>query len=117
MSKQNKIDYVELAAKDMAETQKFFTTAFGWRFKNWGDEYMDSSDSGIGIGFYNADLSGTSSTGGALVTIYSEDLEAAQTKVVENNGKITKEIFAFPGGRRFQFVEPSGNEFAVWSDK
>lgn len=117
MSKHNKIDYVELPAKDMAATQTFFTAVFGWQFKMWGEAYMDTHDGGLAIGFYQSDLASISPHGGALVTIYSEDLELTLDSVIEHGAKISKDIFDFPGGRRFQFFEPSGNEFAVWTDK
>lgn len=117
MNKHNQIDYVELPAADMAATQEFFHQVFGWEFTHWGEEYMDSASGGIAIGFYHTTLNGTYDTGGALVTIYRDDLEQALEEVEQHGGQLTKEIFSFPGGRRFQFLEPSGNEFAVWSDK
>lgn len=117
MIKQNKIDYVELAANDMPATRTFFTEVFGWKFKMWGDAYMDTHDGGLTIGFYQSDLASISERGGALVTIYSENLELTLDSVIEHGAKISKDIFDFPGGRRFQFFEPSGNEFAVWTDK
>lgn len=118
MTKNNKIDYVELASKDMLATKEFFRETFGWEFKAWGDEYMDSHDGGIAIGFYKADLQSSYESGGALVTIFSEDLESIFVSVSDHGGQITKEIFPFPGGRRFHFKEPGGgNEFAVWSEK
>ena len=55
--------------------------------------------------------------GGPLVILFSHELEASQRAVVDAGGEITKEIVSFPGGRRFQFVDPAGNELAVWSDK
>jgi len=62
-------------------------------------------------------LSSSTSNGAALIVFYSADLEETQEKVKKANGIIMKPIFAFPGGRRFHFTDPSGNEFAVWSDK
>ena len=67
--------------------------------------------------FFKSDLSSSTSNGAALIVFYSSDLEANQEKIKKANGIIMKQIFAFPGGRRFHFAEPSGNEFAVWSDK
>ncbi len=117
MNRHEKIDYVEFAASDMEATKAFFTAAFGWSFTDYGPEYSDCPDGGIMTGFYKADLKSTPETGGALVTFYSNDLEATQSKVEAAGGTIIKPIFEFPGGRRFQFTESSGNEFAVWSDQ
>lgn len=114
MSKHNKIDYVELPASDMQATQLFFEQTFDWSFNHYGPDYMDCLDSPIGIGFYRAELQSVAAQGGALVTLYSDDLEATLAQVKQNGGQITEEIFSFPGGQRFQFKEPSGNEFGVW---
>ena len=117
MNRHEKSDYVELAAEDLEATKAFFGAAFGWRFTDYGDDYADSPDGGIMTGFFRAPLKSSPATGGALITFYSEDLEATQAKVEAAGGEIVKPIFGFPGGRRFQFLEPSGNEFAVWSDQ
>lgn len=117
MSRHEKIDYVEFAAEDMAATKAFFTAVFGWAFTDYGEDYADSPDGGIMTGFFKAPLKSTSATGGALLTFYSADLEATQAKVEAAGGQVIKPIFPFPGGRRFQFLEPSGNECAVWSDQ
>ncbi len=110
------ISYVELAAADLSATKRFFVTAFGWTFTDYGDAYSDA-ESGIMIGFYQKDLTSEADQGGALVTLYSDDLEASLEAVRSAGGSVIKPIFTFPGGRRFQFTEPSGNEFAVWSNK
>ena len=55
--------------------------------------------------------------GGALIVLYSNNLEATQAKIEQAGGNIVKPIFPFPGGRRFHFTEPSGNELAVWSEQ
>jgi len=44
-------------------------------------------------------------------------LESTRDRVIKNGGRIHKDIFDFPGGRRFQFFDPHGNELAVWSEK
>jgi predicted enzyme related to lactoylglutathione lyase len=116
MNEHEKINYVEFPATDMAATKAFFAEVFAWSFTDYGPDYMDCPDGGIMTGFFKADLKSTPETGGALVTFYSEDLERAQAKIETAGGTIVKPIFSFPGGRRFQFTEPSGNEFAVWSD-
>lgn len=89
---------------------------FDWSFEDYGPEYTSFSDSGIAGGFYSSDLHARVETGGALLVLYSNDLEHTYSEVVKCGGKILKEIFSFPGGRRFHFSEPSGNEFAVWSE-
>lgn len=66
---------------------------------------------------FTSELVATTERGSALIVIYSEDLEATEAKIVAAGGTVVKPIFAFPGGRRFHFTEPSGNELAVWSDK
>ncbi len=117
MKEHEKINYVEMPAKDIEATKIFFTKVFGWTFEDFGQDYTAFSNQGLDGGFYRADLKSLPSTGAALVIFYSQDLELSQGKIVKAGGKIVKPIFSFPGGRRFHFIEPSGNEFAVWSDK
>ncbi len=115
-TKHEKINYVELPATDLAATKDFFSKAFGWTFEDFGPEYTAFSDQGLDGGFYKADLASSTSNGAALIVFFSHDLEATQQKIETANGVIVRAIFSFPGGRRFHFTEPSGNEFAVWSD-
>jgi predicted enzyme related to lactoylglutathione lyase len=117
MNEHEKINYVELPAKDLNATKDFFIKAFGWTFQDFGPEYSAFSNQGLDGGFFKADLSSSTSNGAALIVFYSNDLEATLEKVIKANGDILKPIFHFPGARRFHFTEPSGNEFAVWSDK
>ena len=117
MDRHEKIDYVEFAAKDMEATKAFFGVVFGWTFTDYGPDYMDSPGGGIMTGFFRANQQSTPAAGGALVTFYSSDLETTLDKITAAGGMIVKPIFSFPGGRRFQFTEPSGNEYAVWSDQ
>ena len=114
---QDKINYLEFPARDMAATKKFFSEVFSWSFEDYGPEYMAFSNAGIDGGFYLSDLSSKTATGAALVVFYSRDLEATLVKIEEAGGLLVKPIFSFPGGRRFHFIDPNGNEFAVWSDK
>ena len=116
MNGHEKINYVELPAKNLQATKDFFSKAFGWSFQDFGPEYSAFSNQGINGGFFKSDLSSSTNNGAALIVFYSKDLEATQEKVKKANGVIVKPIFPFPGGRRFHFTEPSGNEFAVWSD-
>ncbi len=116
MDRHEKIDYVEFAAKDMEATKAFFGVAFGWSFTDYGPDYMDSPGGGIITGFFRANQQSTPAGGGALVTFYSSNLETTMEKIEQAGGAIVKPIFSFPGGSRFQFTEPSGNEFGVWSN-
>jgi len=111
-----KLNYVEFAASDLEATKAFFEKAFGWSFVDYGPEYSSFSGQGLDGGFFKAPLRSSTTTGGALLVFYSNHLESTLAKVVDAGGKIIKPIFSFPGGRRFHFTEPSGNEFAVWSD-
>ena len=117
MNIHEKINYVEYPAADLNATKAFFTQAFGWSFVDYGPDYCAFSGQGLDGGFYKAPMASKVAQGAALVVFYSDDLEATQAKVEASGGEINKAIFSFPGGRRFHFVEPSGNEFAVWSDK
>lgn len=116
MHKHEKIDYLELPSKDMEATRSFFEAVFGWRFQLYGPDYMAfSRDAGLDGGFYRAQLSSRTEQGATLIVLYSDDLEATLQKVMAAGAEILKPIFEFPGGRRFHFAEPGGNELAVWS--
>jgi len=116
MNEHEKINYVEFPAKDIEATKAFFTEVFGWSFVDYGPEYTGFSNEGIDGGFFKSDLSASTENGSALIVFYSKDLEQTQAKIEGAGGSIIKPIFPFPGGRRFHFVDPSGNEYAVWSD-
>jgi uncharacterized protein len=117
MSSHSKIGYVEFPARDIPATKTFFTKVFDWRFTDYGPDYTTFTNAGINGGFYQSDLVATVGTGSALIVIYSKDLERTQQKIEQCGGTIVKPIFTFPGGRRFHFSDPSGNEYAVWSNK
>ena len=116
MNLHEKINYVELPAKDLLATKAFFQSVFGWSFVDYGPEYTAFSDQGLDGGFFQSDLASSSEKGAALIIFYSNQLETTLAKVEKAGGSIVKPIFSFPGGRRFHFTEPSGNEFAVWSE-
>lgn len=116
MPEHEKINYVEYPAKDLVGTKAFFEQAFAWSFQDYGADYCAFSNQGLDGGFYRAPLSSSTDSGAALIVFYSERLEETLEKVIKAGGNIVKPIFEFPGGRRFHFTEPSGNEFAVWSD-
>lgn len=116
MDNHNKINYLELPARNLEATKAFFSKTFGWSFQDYGPEYTSFTNAGIPGGFFKAELCANTENGSSLIVLYSNDLEAAYSKVLDAGGAIVKEIFLFPGGRRFHFNEPSGNEFAVWSE-
>ena len=117
MIEQNKINYVEFPATDLAATKAFFSTVFGWEFIDYGAEYSCFSEQGIDGGFFKSEQSANTANGGALVVMYSAWLEDTEKAVVAAGGKIVKPTFTFPGGRRFHFTCPSGNEYGVWTDQ
>jgi predicted enzyme related to lactoylglutathione lyase len=109
-----RMDYVEFPATDIPATKKFYGQVFGWNFEDYGPDYISFFDGRIAGGFTkDAKVAHDS---GVLVVLYASDLEGTQQKVTAAGGKIVKAIFSFPGGRRFHFTDPNGNELAVWSE-
>jgi predicted enzyme related to lactoylglutathione lyase len=109
-----RIDYIELPATNVAETKRFYAKAFGWKFTDYGPDYTSFEDGRLAGGFHKED---TVIAGGVLVVLFAVDLTAAEARVRQAGGTIAKPPFSFPGGRRFHFKDPSGNELAVWSDR
>jgi uncharacterized protein len=107
------IDYVELTVTDVAAATRFYSAAFGWRFNHYGPNYAGIQGDGREVGGLRADADVV--PGSPLLVIYSRDLEATLEAVVKAGGRVVKEPYGFPGGRRFHFSDPSGNELAVWS--
>jgi hypothetical protein len=116
MPSHHKINYIEFPARDLAATKAFFSKVFGWDFQDYGPDYIAFGGQGTDGGFYQSDLKAQREQGSVLVVLYSENLEQTLTQVKEAGGQIIVDIFDFPGGRRFHFTEPSGNELAVWSE-
>ena len=114
MSTENRIDYVEIPATDVPRARAFLEAMFGWTFREWGDDYLSFSDGRLNGGIRKSDEPAPAS--GVLLVFYSADLERDVERVKELGGTISQEIFSFPGGRRFHFVDPAGTEFAIWSD-
>ena len=113
-----KINYLEFPCRDLTATKRFFTGVFDWVFTDYGMEYSAfSNHAGIEGGFYQSLLTSKYDNGAALIVFYSDDLKNTENKIKQHGGTITKLTFSFPGGQRFHFAEPSGNEFAVWSNK
>ena len=116
MNEHEKINYVEFPARNIEATKAFFTAAFGWSFVDYGPGYIAFADEGLDGGFFQSDLSASTEKGSALIVFYSDDLEQTQAKIENAGGAIIRPIFSFPGGRRFHFADPNGNEYAVWSE-
>lgn len=116
MNEHEKINYVELPAKDLDVAKAFFSDVFSWAFVDYGPEYTAFSDAGVDGGFYQSDLSASTENGSALLVFYSKDLGKTQAKIEKAGGSVIKPVFSFPGGRRFHFADPNGNEYAAWSD-
>lgn len=116
MKETGKINYIEMPSTNIEATKRFFKRTFGWSFVDYGQEYVAISDAGLDGGFYKSDKISTTQNGSVLVVLYSSNLEQTKERVVLEGGEIVKDIFSFPGGRRFHFSDPSGNEFAVWSE-
>ena len=116
MPAHEKIDYVEYPARDLEATKAFFQTAFGWSFDDYSPDYSAFSGQGIDGGFFRSDMASSTASGSALIIFYSERLGDTLEKVTAAGARIVRPIYAFPGGRRFHFTEPSGNEFAVWAE-
>ncbi len=115
--RENHIDYVEFPTPSgaaLVSATQFYQQVFGWEFQKWGEEYADTKGGGLVSGLA---ASAKDRTAAPLVVLYATNLEGARERVLKAGGKISKEIIAFPGGRRFHFVDPAGNELGVWSDK
>ncbi|MGK5682614.1 VOC family protein [Actinoplanes sp. URMC 104] len=111
------IDYVEITVGDVAAAKRFYGEAFGWQFTDYGPDYA---------GIHRPDGTGEAGglragepvgVGGPLVLLYSSDLDASVDAVRAAGGRIIEGPYEFPGGRRFEFTDPSGNELGVWADK
>jgi hypothetical protein len=107
------IDYVEFPASDIEATKRFYSAVFGWNFTDYGPNYTSFHDGRLAGGFT---MSAKPVKGGPLVVTYAKSLEETQRKVIDAGGTIVIEPFEFPGGRRFHFADPNGNELAVWSE-
>ncbi|MEO8029763.1 MAG: VOC family protein [Gemmatimonadota bacterium] len=113
MPKDLTINYLELPVTDVAVAKRFYGQVFGWTFEDYGPDYASFRDGRMDGGFRKETAV---ITGGPLVVIYARALEAVEQAIGAAGGKIARPIFSFPGGRRFHFHDPSGNELAVWSE-
>ena len=113
MKPNEQIQYVEFLSNDLPRIKDFYSKAFNWKFTDYGPEYTAFTGEHVDGGF----TLGEPQKGSVLVILYSEALEQTLEQVKTAGGAVVKEIFSFPGGRRFHFSDPDGNELAVWSDK
>jgi hypothetical protein len=116
VKKDRRIDYIELPAEDIGRAKAFYSAVFAWTFEDYGPDYVAFNDGHLDGGFFRSPLRASTSAGSALVVLYATDLEGTRDRVTDLGGTIVKDIFSFPGGRRFHFADPNGNELAVWSD-
>jgi predicted enzyme related to lactoylglutathione lyase len=113
----NTVDYVEIPSRDVRRSKAFFEALVGWRFTDYGPDYVSFEDGRINGGFFTSDKVSSVASGATLAVIYSEHLERQRELAIKLGATITKDTFSFPGGRRFHFTEPGGSEFSIWSDK
>ena len=111
------IDYIEMPSRDLVQTRRFFSELFGWSFEDYGPDYIAFDDGRMTGGFFSADAVWSDATACPLIVFYASDLRATRDEVVRLGGRITRDIFDFPGGFRFHFHAPGSGEFAVWCEK
>ena len=116
MKRERRIDYIEFASRDPGASRRFFEQVFGWTFEDYGPDYTAFDDGELQGGFFRGTPL-TSEAGAALVVLYAAQLAPLQAAVEAQGGTVVKPVFVFPGGRRFQFIEPGGNELAIWSER
>ena len=116
MHRHHAIDYIELTASDLAAAKTFYGAAFGWTFTDYGPEYAGIVGEGREQGGIREDKGYRGVRGGPLVILFSSALDETVKAVTNAGGAIVTPPFEFPGGRRFHFTDPSGNELAVWSE-
>ena len=112
MKKHEKLNYVEMASKDLIKTRDFFEKVFSWEFTKFYDEYIAFYNEGLDGGFYliKDDIKNNS----ILLVLLSSNISDSKQRIEKEDGIINKDIFSFPGGIHFHFIEPDGNEFSVW---
>lgn len=108
-----KIDYIEFNVGDIARSRAFYGSAFGWSFTDHGPDYCEFGDGRLTGGLTTL---GPVTSGGPLIILYADDLEATLRRVEAAGGRIVKPPYGFPGGRRFHFADPDGYELAVWTE-
>jgi len=109
------INYIEFPLTNVSKTKAFYSSVFGWSFQDWGPNYLSFSGAGIDGGFNGEDKTLVQKPG-ILVVLFSEDLDKTLTEVKAAGANVTRGIYDFPGGRRFHFIDPNGNELAIWAE-
>ncbi len=109
-----RVDYIEFSTHNIEETKRFYSNVFDWEFTDYGPDYTSFSDGRLRGGF---SVESEVKPGGPLVVLYSTNLSEVEARISDAGGQIIRETLEFPGGRRFHFTDPSGNELAVWSDQ
>ncbi|RPJ59564.1 MAG: VOC family protein [Acidobacteria bacterium] len=108
-----RVDYVEFGAIDIKGTRRFYERVFGWQFEDYGPDYTSFRDGRLGGGFIR---DAPVRPANPLIVIYAARLEEVEAKIRSEGGRIVRPAYEFPGGRRFHFTDPSGNELAVWTE-
>ena len=109
-----RIDYIEFPAIDIERTKTFYSSVFGWKFTDWGSDYVSFEDGRLSGGFGKGEAV---VPGGPLVVVYASNLSEIEEAIQAHGGEIVREAYRFPGGRRFHFADPDGNVLAVWTDQ
>lgn len=115
-TRHEKINYIEFGVSNIEQAKAFYNQVFNWQYVDYGSEYVAFKNAGIDGGFFLCDVPNEAIQSGILIVFYSSELEQTLSKIIESGGQVVKPVFTFPGGRRFHFLDPFGNEFAVWSD-
>lgn len=111
------LSYIEIGVSDLNATRAFYGAAFGWEFNDYGPAYsgIKAPDGSGEVGGLNPNAAPSSD--GPLVLLFSEDLDATVRAVTAAGGTIAAGPYDFPGGRRFEFIDPSGNRLGVYAQE
>jgi uncharacterized protein len=107
------LDYIELPGPDIPASKRFYGTLFSWSFTDYGPDYAAFRSPDGREGGFNAERE-VAESGGPLIVLYANDLDATMEKVIAAGAEIISR-HEFPGGRRFHVRDPNGNEIAVWT--
>jgi predicted enzyme related to lactoylglutathione lyase len=113
MRDEGRIDYIEIPVTDLDRSREFFNQLFGWEFQEWGPDYYSFSDGRLDGGLRRSEEPAPAS--GVLLVFYTQDIDRDYARVKELGATISQEVFDFPGGKRFHFMDPVGTEFAMWT--
>ncbi len=109
----DRLDYIEFPSTSRERTSAFFRAAFGWGRVSYGPDYDAVTEAGIDGGIDQS----AGRVAATMAVVRTDDLDAAEARVLAAGGVITQPQFDFPGGRRFHFREPGGNELAVYIER